>query len=65
MSDEKTSRMATASHLGCFGEYDAADRICNHFCALRLRCAIEHDQNARLEVIEDLIAYDNMVTKPQ
>jgi len=52
-------------HLGCFGEYSPEDKICKKFCALRLRCAIEHDQNARLELIEDLISYEDMNIKLQ
>ena len=60
MMDEKKGLTPVNPHLGCFGEYDAADMICKRFCSLRLRCAIENDQNARIELIEDLMSYDEM-----
>jgi len=52
-------------HMGCFGEHNPEDTICKRFCALRLRCAIERDHNVRLELIEDLISYDEMNVKLQ
>lgn len=52
-------------HLDCFGEYEAGDKICKNFCALRLRCAIESDHNARLQLIEDLISYEDVNIKLQ
>ena len=44
----------------CFGHYQTEDAICRKFCALRLRCAIEHEQNIRLEVLEDLVSCEEM-----
>lgn len=42
--------------LDCMGEFNREDHICRNLCALRLRCAIEHSQKARLELIEDIMA---------
>ena len=42
--------------LDCMGEFNREDNICRHRCALRLRCAIEHNQKTRLELIEDFMA---------
>jgi hypothetical protein len=52
-------------HLGCFGNFDAEDPICLRLCALNLRCTIEHDQNVRLEMIEDLVSADITIGKIQ
>jgi len=60
MTDLKKGQVPANPHLGCFGEYDAGDMICKKFCVLRLRCTIENDQNARMELIEDLISYEEM-----
>lgn len=49
----------------CFGKFDNEDPICNQKCALRLRCAIEHDQQVRLELIEDLVVSDDTILKIQ
>ena len=65
MTEDKSAYTAADFHVGCFGEFNTEDMICKRFCALRLRCAIECDQNARMEVIEDLISYENIVTKLQ
>jgi hypothetical protein len=51
--------------LDCMGEFNREDRICRHHCALRLRCAIELSQNARLELIEDIMASNSTFIKIQ
>lgn len=43
-------------YLGCFGEFNVEDMVCKRHCALNLRCAIEREQNDRMEILEDLIA---------
>lgn len=50
-------------YLGCFGHYRTGDPICNRRCALSLRCAIEHDQNERFEILEELVSSGSMVMK--
>jgi hypothetical protein len=50
-------------HLGCFGDFDLSDRLCRRLCALRLRCAIEWNQNDRLEILEDLVSMEEVVIK--
>ena len=65
MKEDKKGGFPVNPHLGCFGEYDTTDIICKKFCALRLRCAIENDQNARMELIEDLMSYEEMNFKLQ
>ena len=39
------------------------DPICRNRCAVNLRCAIEHGQNERFEVLDDLVSMDSMVIK--
>jgi len=65
MTESKKNYTPISLHLGCFGEYQTGDAVCRKFCALRLRCAIEQDQNARLELIEDLISYEDTNIKLQ
>ena len=50
-------------HLGCFGDFDLSDRLCRRLCALRLRCAIERNQNDRLEILEELVSMEEIVIK--
>lgn len=52
-------------HIGCFGNFNQQDPICTRLCALSLRCAIEGDQQARIEILEDLVASDGMILKIQ
>ena len=51
--------------LDCLGEFNSEDEICKKHCGLRLRCAIEHSQNARLELIEDIVASNSTFIKIQ
>jgi hypothetical protein len=50
-------------YLGCFGRFRNNDPICRQRCALSLRCAIEHDQNERFEMLEELVSASSMVIK--
>lgn len=43
----------------CFGEYNKNDPLCSNYCALRLRCAIEQDNNIRNELLEELFTSDS------
>lgn len=52
-------------YLDCFGNFDMADKVCAKHCALCLKCIIERDQNARLELIEDLMSNDVMPARLQ
>lgn len=47
--------------LDCFGDYDRASTLCAKHCVIRLRCAIEQEQNLKLELLSDLAAADDMV----
>lgn len=51
--------------LNCFGDYTKTNPLCAKHCALRLRCAIEQDQNMRMELLEDLIASESLPIKIQ
>jgi hypothetical protein len=51
--------------VGCIGDFDARDDICKKYCALKLRCAIEYHQNARMEFIEDIVASNSAFVKNQ
>ncbi|MCF8067253.1 MAG: hypothetical protein K9L30_01575 [Desulfobacterales bacterium] len=56
---------ALDNHLGCFGHYRSMDTMCKKLCALRLRCAIEFDQNVRMEILEDLVASEELYMRMQ
>jgi hypothetical protein len=58
MSKLSKKSMITKDHLGCFGNFNVEDAICKKFCALSLRCAIERENNARMEILEDMLSYD-------
>ncbi len=60
MKKKSIDKISFYDHLGCFGNFNIDDPICKKFCALRLRCAIEQDQNVRMEILEDLVSSDDM-----
>jgi hypothetical protein len=51
--------------LNCLGDYNKNNPLCAKHCVLRLRCAIEQDQNVRMELLEELIASDSFPLKIQ
>lgn len=65
MTKKTINKISFDDHLGCFGNFNIEDSICKKFCSLNLRCAIENDQNTRIEMIEDLISSDSMIIKMQ
>ena len=52
-------------YVGCFGNYGPQDPICRQRCALRIRCAIDQEQNVRMELIEDLMGTNDLPVKLQ
>jgi hypothetical protein len=65
MKKENLDRMAINSHLGCFGSFESEDPVCKKLCAINLRCIIERDQNMRMEILEDLVASNDIFIKMQ
>lgn len=51
--------------LDCFGDYTKTNPLCAKHCVLRLRCAIEQEQNIRTEMLFDLSTVEGMVTTNQ
>ena len=49
---EALETLTSAAHLGCFGAYDAEDRICRARCALRIRCAVARGRYLAIQGIE-------------
>lgn len=50
---------------GCFGDFDKTRTLCKKHCVLRLRCAIEQDQNMRMEMFDDWMADQDEALKMQ
>jgi hypothetical protein len=51
--------------LGCFGSFNAENNVCLKHCVLSLRCAIEKDEQMRMELLEDLVSSDGVILKMQ
>jgi hypothetical protein len=51
--------------LDCFGDFNKSDRLCSKYCILRLRCAIEQEQNLRSALLEELVASENATGRLQ
>ena len=61
MKKELMNQISISDHLGCLGNFNIEDLVCKKLCALNLRCAINRDKNARLELLEDLMSYNDSV----
>lgn len=51
--------------LDCFGDYAKTNPLCAKHCVLRLRCAIEQEQNIRTELLSDLSTVEGTVITNQ
>ena len=56
---------ASNEPVDCFGDYNKNNRLCARYCILRLRCAIEQEQNLRSALLEELVASENPLGKIQ
>jgi len=65
MQKELKLSISLDNYLGCFGGFNFYDAICKKFCALNVRCAIEEEQNARIELLDELISNDSVLMKIQ
>jgi hypothetical protein len=65
MKEELMNQISLNDHLGCLGNFNIQDPLCQKLCALNLRCAIEREKNTRIELLEDLISYNGMFIKVQ
>ena len=65
MKKELMNQISLNDHLGCLGNFNIQDPLCQKLCALNLRCAIEREKNTRIELLEDLISYNGMIIKVQ
>jgi hypothetical protein len=65
MKKELMNQISLNDHLGCLGNFNIQDPLCQKLCALNLRCAIEREKNTRIELLEDIISYNGMIIKVQ
>lgn len=65
MQKESLSLLSFDDHLGCFGEFNPKDPVCKKFCAVNLRCAIDYENNARLDILDDFVYTETLYTKIQ
>lgn len=63
--DRSFDKKALDDHIGCFGNFNKTDPVCTKLCAVNLKCAIEGDQQDKMEIIEDLVASEIMFMKVQ
>ncbi|MBW2604038.1 MAG: hypothetical protein JRE28_06930 [Deltaproteobacteria bacterium] len=65
MKKELMNKISIDDHLDCLGNFNIEDPLCKKLCALRVRCAIDSDKNVRLELLEDLMSYNDVFIKMQ
>ena len=59
------SRTPPTDEIECFGEFNPERVLCKKFCALNIRCAIEKDMNARMEILNELVSGEEIAIKMQ
>jgi len=65
MKKELRNQISIDDHLGCLCNFNIEDPLCKKLCILNLRCAIDRDKNVRLELLEDLLSYNDVFIKIQ
>ncbi len=62
---KKLNSLVDDTHLDCFGDFRVDDAICKTHCILCIRCLIEKNQNAQLEIFEEMMAAELMTARLQ
>ncbi len=57
MADD-TLQEDSKDNLDCFGEFSKKDKICTTYCSFSIKCAVEHSQNPRIDILEHLLTLD-------
>jgi hypothetical protein len=65
MSKQFYTVIPSYEQVDCFGSYNKNDPLCAKHCALRIRCAIEQDHNIRMEMLEELVASEDLIGRNQ
>ena len=65
MKNDSDGSWSPADHIGCFGGFKIDDPICKKHCALRIRCAIEKQHSAGIEILDELLGSDTQLMKMQ
>lgn len=65
MSDKLNMINFSDELLDCFGDYNNNNPVCTKHCAIKLRCAVEQNNNMRIEILEDLMASESSQVKIQ
>ena len=65
MKKDRLEKILFEDRMGCFGCFEITDTICRTRCALCLRCAIERDQNDRMEILEELVSSEGILLRTQ
>ena len=65
MSSNLYTVSTTNEPMDCFGDYDNNNPLCVKHCAIKLRCAIEQNNNMRIEILEELMASEGSPLKIQ
>jgi hypothetical protein len=48
----------------CFGEFDKENRLCFRYCAVSIKCCLMHSLNPKVDVLEQLLTYNDYSVKP-
>ena len=65
MKKDLLEKILFEDRMGCFGCFEMTDSICRSRCVLSLRCAIERDQNDRMEILEELVSAEGLFLRTQ
>lgn len=49
--------------LDCFGEFSRDNPVCIKYCSDSIQCAIEHNENPAIDIMEHLLAMDFYPTR--
>ena len=65
MNHQATAPQDLDRFLECFGSFNAENKVCLQSCSLNLRCAIEKEEQMRMELLEEITTPDGATLKVQ
>ncbi len=65
MKKDILEKLLFEDRLGCFGCFEVTDPICRKLCVMNIRCAIEREQNDRMDFLEELVSGESLFPRMQ
>ena len=65
MTKEPEVEISFNDFLGCTEEFDVKNTICTKHCSINLRCIIENNKSMQMELMDELMLFNDKLIRIQ